>query len=399
MSDLFMLLLLVVAIAIGYFLGRRGTRTRAGDDLAGAFDRNYFKGLNQLLNEQPDAAIDTFIRALEVNSDTLETHLALGNLLRRQGEVDRAIRIHQNLLARPGLPPSQQHHAQLELARDYVKAGLLDRAERLFQELVEQSPELRDTCLEGLVEIYRDEQEWEKAINAVEQLVGRRFGTGFAKVPAKWRCAQAHFCCELAEQAMGRNDFLTARRYLKSALGYDKNLVRASLLWGQLEYQLGHGREALKILKKIPSQDADFLVEALPLFVKCHEQLGDYQGLQKFLLQLQSEYPSNSIILELTERIRQTQGDMAAASFIGTQLKSRPSVRGVSRLLDFYVNHSKEKAQENLRLLKELIDQIIVSKPAYRCEHCGFTGNQLHWLCPSCKSWNTVKAIRGVEGE
>src|SRR5690606_532675 len=134
-------------------------------------------------------------------------------------------------------------------------------------------------------------------------------------------------------------------------------------------------------------------------FVKCHEQLGDYEGLQKFLLQLQEEHPSNSIILELTERIRHSQGDMAAAQYIGTQLKFRPSVKGVSRLLDFYLSYSKDKAQENLRLLKELIDQIIASKPTYRCNHCGFTGNQLHWLCPSCKSWNTVKAIRGVEGE
>lgn len=395
MFDILMLVLLVTAIAIGYFLGRLSTRKKNEEYGANAFEKNYFKGLNQLLNEQPDAAIDTFIEALEVNSDTLETHLALGNLLRRQGEVDRAIRIHQNLLARPGLAPSQQHQAQFELARDYVRAGLLDRAERLFQELVEQSPELRDTCLEGLVEIYRDEKEWEKAITAAEHLVGRRF----SKIEPKWRCAQAHFCCELAELALDRNDYLTARRYLKASLGYDRSLVRASLLWGQLEYQLGNSKDALKILKKIPQQDADFLSEALQLFVKCYEQLGDHQGLQKLLLQLQEEHPSNSIILELTERIRQTQGDMAAATYIGIQLKARPSVKGVSKLLDFYLNHSKEKAQENLRLLKELIDQILISKPTYRCGQCGFTGNQLHWLCPSCKSWSTVKAIRGVEGE
>ncbi|MCW8194233.1 lipopolysaccharide assembly protein LapB [Proteobacteria bacterium 005FR1] len=399
MSDILLLLLLLVAIAIGYFLGRFNTRKKGEDYIARAFDKSYFKGLNQLLNEQPDAAIDTFIGALEVNSETLETHLALGNLLRRQGEVDRAIRIHQNLLARPGLPSFQQHHAQLELARDYVKAGLLDRAERLFQELVEQSPELRDTCLEGLVEIYRDEKEWEKAIAAVDQLVGRRFGPGLGKVPSKWRCAQAHFSCELAEQALAQNDYLTARRYLKAALGYDKTLVRASLLWGQMEHQLGNSREALKILKKIPQQDPDYVGEALRLFVQCHEQLGDFQGLQRFLQQLQDEYPSSSIILELTERIRQEQGDLAAAAYIGNQLKLHPSVRGVSRLLDFYLSYSKEKAQDNLRLLKELIDQIIATKPTYRCGHCGFTGNQLHWLCPSCKSWSTVKAIRGVEGE
>lgn len=395
MSELFMLILFLVAIATGYFLGFRAAVKKYRHKTASALDKSYFKGLNLLLNEQPDAAIDTFIEALEVNSDTLETHLALGNMLRRQGEVDRAIRIHQNLLARPGLTQLQQHQAQLELARDYIKAGLLDRAERLFQELVELSPDLRDLCLEHLIEIYRDEKEWAKAIHAVEHLVGRRI----SKVPLKWRCAQAHFCCELAEQALDKNDYLSARRHLKSALSYDKNLVRASLIWGQLEYQLGNSRDALKILKKIPQQDSDYLGEALDLFVKCYEQLDDFQGLQKFLQQLQEDHPSNSLVLELTERIRQTKGDMAAADYIGSQLKSRPSVKGVSRLLDFYLTHSKEKAQGNLQLLKQLVDQLVASKPTYRCTHCGFTGNHLHWLCPSCKSWNTIRAIRGVEGE
>lgn len=396
MSDILMLLLLVIAIAIGYFLGRGSTRKKNPSQPFPFFSQNYFKGLTQLLNEEPDAAIDTFIEALEVNSDTLETHLALGNLLRRQGEVDRAIRIHQNLLARPGLSSSQQHHAQFELARDYVRAGLFDRAERLFLELVERSAELRQTCLEGLVEIYRDEKEWGKAIATVERLIGRRFNK--ADLP-RWRRAQAHFCCELAEQAIEQSDLFAARRHVKAALGYDKDLVRASLLWAQVEHEQGNNREAVKILRRIPEQDADYVVEMLPLLVSCHEALGDYDGLEKTLEQLQEDHPSNSIILELTERIRQRHGDMAAASYIAGALKTRPSARGVSRLLDFYIKHSKEKAQDNLRLLKELMDQIMISKPSYRCEQCGFTGNQLHWLCPSCKSWNTVKAIRGVEGE
>lgn len=396
MSDLLMLLLLVIAIAIGYFLGRRSTRKKDPGPALGFFSQNYFKGLNQLLNEEPDAAIDTFIEALEVNSDTLETHLALGNLLRRQGEVDRAIRIHQNLLARPGLSSSQQHHAQLELARDYVNAGLFDRAERLFLELVDRSAELRNTCLEGLVEIYRDEKEWDKAIATVESLITRRLNK--SELP-KWRRVQAHFCCELAEEAIERTDFLTARRHAKAALGYDRDLVRASLLWAQLEHEQGNNREAVKILRRVPQQDPDFVTEMLPLLVACYEAMGDYSGLEKTLEQLQEDHPSNSIILELTERIRQRHGDMAAASYIASELKIRPSARGVSKLLDFYIKHSKEKAQDNLRLLKELIDQIMVSKPSYRCEQCGFPGNQLHWLCPSCKSWNTVKPVRGVEGE
>ncbi len=395
MQDAAIVLMLVIAIGIGYVLGHRAARKSVSQ--LSSLDRNYFKGLNLLLNEQPDAAIDTFINALEVNSDTLETHLALGNLLRRQGEVDRAVRIHQNLLARPGLPRPQQHHAQYELARDYIKAGLLDRAERLFQELVEQSPALRETSLEHLIEIYQDEKEWEKAIHATDQLIGKRYAkTNHA---TRWRQMQAHFCCELADASLHHNDYLSARRHLKSSLNYDKNLARASLLWGELEQRVGNYPEALRLLKKIPQQDPEYIGEALPLFIECYEALDDYSGLRKCLNQFQELYPSSSVVLELTERIRSSEGDSAAADYIGEQLKARPSVRGINRLLDFYLEHSKEKTQESLQLLKTLVGQLLASKPTYRCNHCGFSGNRLHWLCPSCKSWNTVKAIRGVEGE
>ncbi len=396
MTDFLILFLFLVALAIGFLWGRRGASVKLKRDrIAPVWDQAYFKGLNLLLNEQPDAAIDAFIEALEVNSDTLETHLALGNLLRRQGEVDRAIRIHQNLLARPGLTTSQQHQAQFELARDYIKAGVFDRAEKLLRELIESSPEIRDVCLEHLVEIYREEKEWEKAIKAVEHLVGRRF----SKVPEKWRNSQAHFCCELAESSLEVDDYLSARRYLKSALGYDRNLVRASLIWGRLEKQLGNDKEAIKILKKIPTQDPDFINETIELLAQCFERLGDKAGFERYLRQLLEYHPGNSVILALTTLIQKNQGDIAAADFIGTQLKSRPSLRGVSRLLDFYLDNSKEQAKDNLGLLKDLIDQLLEAKPNYRCVQCGFNGNHLHWLCPSCKSWNTVRAIKGVEGE
>jgi len=396
MTDFLILILLLSALAIGFFWGRRGAAARLKrDQIAPVWDRAYFKGLNLLLNEQPDAAIDAFIEALEVNSDTLETHLALGNLLRRQGEVDRAIRIHQNLLARPGLSINQQHQAQFELARDYIKAGVFDRSEKLLRELIETSPEIRDVCLEYLIEIYREEQEWEKAIKSVEHLAGRRF----SKVAAKWRNCQAHFCCELAEAALQLDDKLNARRYLKSALAYDKNSVRASLALGNIEFQQGNDKEAIRALKKIATQDPDFIGESIELLSQCFERLQDEMGFERHLKQLLELHPTNSVILALTQRIQKTQGDIAAAEFIGNQLKVRPSLRGVNRLLDFYVDNSKERAKGNLELLKDLIDQLLAAKPSYRCVQCGFTGNHLHWLCPSCKSWSTVRAIKGVEGE
>ncbi len=159
MNDYLVFVLLFAAIAIGWFLGRRSHRqTQATPDLPS----QYYKGLNYLLDGRPDGAIDAFISALEVNSETLETHIALGNLLRKKGEVERAIRIHQNLLARPSLPKAQIHQAHLELARDYISAGLLDRAERLLLDLVDESPQQLRASLRHLMDIYQSEREWQQ---------------------------------------------------------------------------------------------------------------------------------------------------------------------------------------------------------------------------------------------
>ncbi len=387
--------LIVMAIAIGFLLGVRAQKGRQKNADTSGLDHRYFQGLNFLLNEEPDAAIDTFIEALEVNSETLDTHLALGNLLRKRGEAGRAVRIHQNLLARPALTPEQQQQAQLELARDYITAGLLDRAESLLQELAEAaSLPTRTLCLEHLAEIYRDEREWEKAIHTVDLLGGRRF----AKLPQKWRVAQAHFCCELAEEALVRSDYLSVRRNLKLAFAYDKSSVRASLLLGDLEHRLGNYREALKVLKRIPEQDPNYIPEALSLIISSYEKLGKSSELNRYLNQLLEDYPSSSLILSLAERVSKEKGESAAAGFIGDKLQARPSLRGVGRLLEFQhgVNGHPD---ENLALVKSLIDQLLVARCAYHCESCGFSGNQLHWLCPSCKSWGSIKAVRGAEGE
>ncbi len=403
MSDMTLFVLLVVAIAIGYGLGRWSKRARVKIRPDGVkalpLDADYIRGINYLLNDETDAAVDTLSQLLPVSSQTLETHLALGALLRRRGEVGKAIRVHQNLVSRPSLSKLDQQRAQLELARDYIQAGVLDRAEHLLQELAESAEfSIRVTCLEHLAEIYRDEREWEKAIHTVDLLSGRRF----AKLPVKWREVQAHFCCELAEEALERSDYLSVRRRLKQALEYDRDNVRASILLGDLEYRLGHYKEALKVLKRIPLQDPDFIPESLPLLVSCYERTGRLVELGRYLDQLMEEYPSSSLMVLIADRVRQAQGETAAVSYMGDQLALRPSLRGVSKFLDFYwrdkgvIPAGPEGKADAIRLL---VDTLIQSKASYSCHRCGFSGNQLHWLCPSCKSWGSVKPVKGVEGE
>jgi len=198
---------------------------------------------------------------------------------------------------------------------------------------------------------------------------------------------------------MARNDVPGARRYLQQALGFDRQSVRASLLWGQLELNLGNEREALKALQRIPHQDPELLTESLDLVCTGYERLNDNRGLQRYLEELLAQYPSSSLVIKMAEQIRWARDDYAAADFIAEQLRLRPTIKMLNRLVELHLLHSDGKARENLQLLKQLVDQVLEAKPSYHCRKCGFTGNQLHWSCPSCKSWGTVKAITGVEGE
>lgn len=392
-----LLLLLMLAIAIGWLLGRR-VNGQPPDERA--VPSQYYKGLNYLLNDHPDGALDSFIEALEVNSETLETHIAVGNLMRRKGEVDRAIRIHQNLLARPSLPPEHLHQAHLELARDFIAAGLLDRAERLLEELLNEAPELRSITMRHLLEIYQDEREWQQAIDTAKQIQPKKYllKPNVTDDPVI-AIALSHYSCEQACESLKRNDYLSARMQLRQALSYDKNCVRASLMLGELELDAGHFHQAIKALKKIRFQDPLFIPESVELLKRCYQQLADRQGFHQYLLECLAEQPSVSVVLSLAEDIKLYEGDVAAANFIGEELKKRPSLRGLEKLIELHLSTSTGASRENLSIIQLLISQLMVSKPQYRCQSCGFSGRQLHWLCPGCKQWGQIKSIRGAEGD
>jgi|SRR5690554_2870275 len=397
MFEYVLLAALFFTLIAGFILGRKSVKNSYGRHrLSSDHSLNYYKGLSYLFNEQPDNAIDAFINSLDVTPDTLETHLALGNMLRRRGEVTKAIKIHQNLLARPSLSPLQLQEAQLELARDYMKSGLLDRAESLLLELVKISSQYRLRALKYLIEVYQDEKEWGKAIRMAEQLNTKRYqaknGSGYSET-------LAHFACEQACVDMEVRQYSQARHQLAAALRYDKNSVRASLLLAQLEFNLGRYQEALKYLHKIPQQDSELLTEALPLICDCYDKLSEQSRLLDYLFELLQLYPSHSLTLKIAERLRWQENDIAAANFIASQLKQRPGIRTLNRLIELYLPSSTGQARENLHLLKQLVDQVIAEKPGYCCNNCGFTGNVLHWLCPGCKTWGSVRPIRGVAGE
>lgn len=388
MWELLWLLLPVAAIS-GWWIAKRDSGRSTHHKTPG-LSSHYFKGLNYLLNEQPDKAIEVFLKMLEVDSETAETHLALGNLFRRRGEVDRAIRIHQNLIARPSLSRPLRTLALLELGQDYMRAGLFDRAETLFLELIEMNDHTAP-ALRHLIDIYQQEKEWDKAIAVTKR---------WEEVSGK-SCSEviAHYYCELAEQARQQRDLDRAARMLERALEFDQNCVRASLLQGEMEVESGDCKVAIRAFKRVEQQDPDYLPEVIEPLLDCYNTLGQTGEIIAYLKQILVKHSSISLILALAELMRRQEGDDAAANFITEQLRKRPSVRGLDRLIELNLAHSEGAARDNLLILRDLVKKLLEEKPVYKCNHCGFVGRSLHWQCPSCKTWNSMKPIHGVEGE
>ncbi len=376
-------LLLPLAAASGWLVARfeQKRRVRQSLDLPSA----YFKGLNFLLNEQPDKAIEVFIQVLEINSETVETHLALGNLFRRRGEVERAIRIHQNLIARPMLDKEQRSQALLELAQDYHKAGLLDRAENLFLELAEIRAH-SEQALRLLLHIYQQEKEWEKAISTVRKLA-RISGKNLNNVIA-------HFYCELAEQDYARHNYSAARGRLKQALAADDKCVRASILFGDIDAQEGRHRDAIEHWQRIEEQDIHYLGEVAERIAEGFRKLGDEGGLYDYFRSALQRHGGVSLALAFADVISSREGVEAAEKFIIGWLRRTPNVHGLHKLLELNLVKAKDSARNDLLMLKGIIEELRTQHLGYACGECGFKGKALHWLCPGCNHWNTIKPVR-----
>jgi len=374
-------LLLPVAAASGWFMARRGQRLATA---APASDRNpaYFRGLNHLLNEEPDKAIDVFVEMLEVDSETVETHLALGNLFRRRGEVDRAIRIHQNLIARPALTREQRAQALLELGQDYMRAGLYDRAENLFKEL-RDSRQHQAQALRNLLVIYQQEKDWEACLKIAEDL---------APLLAEPMSAErAHFYCELADKAILAGHHDRAIALLRKALAAHRQCVRALHMQADIAIHDNDWREAIRLLKRAGEQQPDYLGEVLPPLIECHKRLNDLAGLRRYLESLLPDQPDSGAALHLADLINETDGEAAAAAFLGGEVNRHPSLRGLKRLAELNAALPDSQATQVLDDLREHIAQLLRHRPGYRCTQCGFEAKTLHWQCPSCRSWGTIK--------
>jgi lipopolysaccharide assembly protein B len=347
----------------------------------------YFKGLNYLLNEQPDKAIDLFIKLLDVDSDTVETHLALGNLFRRRGEVERAIRIHQNLIARPSLNREQRAQALLELGQDYMRAGLFDRAENLFIELAELKL-YNEQANTNLLEIYQQEKDWKRCLEVADKITVSHY-------PALHNSI-AHFYCELAEQQMRQLNMAAAEGFLKRAQQMKRSNVRVLMLQAEIEYSRGDCRSVIRLLRQVEGSDSAYLSDTLPRLVECYKKLGQQQEMYDYLQQLHQRRHCTEAMLILSEMIADKEGEDAAVEAVLNHLAMTPDLKSLERLVRLNLQRSEESPRETLEVLLSSVTKLLDKEPAYQCEHCGFTAKKIHWHCPSCKTWGAIKPLQGL---
>ena len=352
-----------------------------------ALPRSYFKGLNFLLNEQPDKAIEAFIEVVKVDPETVELHFALGSLFRRRGEYDRAIRMHQNLLERADLGEDQRLAALIELGQDYLKAGILDRAEEVFKKL---APTRHATAARRhLLEIYELEKDWTRAL-----AMAREIGPDGA---GPRQMAQYH--CELAAAEVAAQPD-AARRHLETALEENRKCVRASLQLGDLEKSAGKPEKAIDYWKRIESQDPAYLALAGQRLADTHREVGRADEGVRLLTGYLERYPSLDLLDTVFQLTLDAKGADEAYKLVRDELRRNPTLLGLDRLLEAQIVGAGAPGQKrDLELVRSLVHGHTRRLARYRCEACGFKARQFYWRCPACGGWETLPPRRTEEFE
>lgn len=374
-------LLLLLAGAAGWYLAHIIYKTKSKPKIPG----EYLKGLNYLLNEQPDKALEVFIDLVDVDSETVETHLVLGNMFRRRGEVDRAIRIHQNLIARPALESVYKSTALLELGKDYLKAGLLDRAEALFNDVIQIGLQT-DEAYPLLLRLYEQEKEWQKAIEISKKLE-KVIGESMKEVIA-------HYYCELSELEFEKSKdvVIEATKFAKKALSYDKNCARASVLLGNYAMHEENFKSAIKHYQSVSKQNPEYLPEVLMKLREAFLHQNDLEGFKDFLTKIKNAKLSGILLSTLLANL--TDDDMEKKMILDWLLeKSELSLLEINAFLRN--KEIKKESLSDLGLVKiqKSIESFIHERTSHQCKQCGFHGKTLYWQCPSCHYWGTVVPV------
>lgn len=352
--------------------------------------RSYFRGLNFLLNEEPDRAIDSFIEAVQLDPDTVELHFTLGGMFRTRGETDRAIRIHESLLARSDLADDQRDRASLELANDFLKAGMLDRAEAGFVALIGSATCGRE-ALHSLMEVYEIEKEWKRAIDTAHALEAASGSRLSARI--------AHFHCELAQTALGHSDFTEAARCLAAARAADRNSVRAAILAGELEMARGEPQRAIDAWLDIERLSVIHMALVGSPLLAAYRAIGRAPEGLRLLRSVLAQSPSIDLLDLIYRETIDQEGAEAAHAIVLEELKRSPTLIGLDKLVEARAALVPVSLAAELELVKSLLHVETRKLSRYTCEHCQFRAHRFYWQCPACRRWNSYVPRRVEELE
>ncbi|MBY0574795.1 MAG: lipopolysaccharide assembly protein LapB [Undibacterium sp.] len=352
-----------------------------------SFPKGYFKGLNFLLNEQPDKAIDAYIEILKLNPETVELHFALGNLFRRRGETERAIRVHQNLLSRPDLALEQQTQAMFELGQDYLKAGLLDRAEETFNLLVDS--QYANQARRALLEIYQREKEWLRAIDAALAL--QESGAGGRQKEI------AQFYCEIAQDELVHTHPEAAMAMLEKSIATDRHNVRAAILMGDIYLAQGEIEQAVLAWRKVEQQSVPHVALVAQRLMDGYRKLERPQEGLNLLKAYLAEAPSIDLLEVVFKASLELESVQSANRVVSAELRRTPSLLGLDKLLDARMMVAPPEILAEISLIKNVVQGYVQRLTRYQCTHCGFKARQFYWQCPGCSRWETYPPRRTEE--
>jgi lipopolysaccharide assembly protein B len=376
-----------IGLGVGWF-AREWLLHRAPNLRFRYLRRDYFTGLNYLLNEQPDKAVDVFIKLIKADEETIETHLALGALFRRRGEVDRSIRIHQSLVSRQDLAQTYKIQALSALAQDYAKAGVLDRAEKLFLELVDMKAEL-PLSLRQLLLIYQQEKNWTAAIMVAERL-------NSVEPSETSQETLAQFYCEMAAELIRDGSSTNAKRYLLHAERIDKTCPRPCIMLGNLFHDQRRYKQAIACYKRVSERDSDYIYAVIPSIVECFKKLSDESGLLSYLQTELKIRPQPQVVLTMAKYLLKNDDAQTAIVFVAEQLKMHPSLLILQNLIALYRDTTHGDVADQLALLGGIIDSLLNKRNSFRCNQCGFSGKTHYWLCPGCQTWNSTRPVQDL---
>lgn len=369
--------LLLAAVAVGWLLGYRFAHQAKKKDVP-----DFIPTVEFLLSEANDASLERLLNVPALDDNAIDLFLKLGRALRDKGEADRAVQLHQALFARTDLPRAQQLQVELELAIDYLRAGLLDRAERLLQELLHSKGRIHEQAARYLVELYEEEGEWQNILDLYQQ----------RKLPHHQPLEKrvAHAVCELAEQAAKSRHYLDTQKLCRLALKIDGQCARAYVVQGNLAYGQDEPNEAIRCYLRAVDVDPQAIISVLNPLCDSFSKTGDTSGLMAHLGRQWHNSQYVPVLMARTQALATQEGPEQAVTALLKELAQIPSNQGFFALVELVVQYRLQLDKSQLLSLYGILRRIVEHEPKFLCKSCGFKATEFHWRCPSCKDWSSI---------